>query len=146
MTTEAFAKRRYERQELLRQLMQEVFNVEESSGGKESMSQEERIGFNLDLVQVLAAHLKGRIEPHKRADDIDHFASSFFFREEILPRVASFSRADEETDQLLCELMGKLQASVGIHFQSTLSRLESLDPQRIFHAPSAMAEVPIEGS
>ena len=42
---EAYAKRGAERQELLRELMQKVYNVEETADSKESMGEEERMEF-----------------------------------------------------------------------------------------------------
>ncbi len=138
--TEAWAKRGSERQELLQELMQEVYKAEEE-GGNKIMGGEERIGFELDLIQVIAAHLKQRIDPQDRPDDVDRFASSFFFRDDLLPRVTEFSRAEEENKWLLFELMEKLEKSVGSYIQGKLLRLEQSNPQQIFQAPSAMTEV-----
>lgn len=143
MATEAWVKRGAERQELLRELMQKVYGVEEGTGGKESMGEEKRIWFKFDLIQVIAERLKQRVDPRDRQNDIDRFTSSFFFRDEILRRVEEFSRAEEETNQFLCELMERLQKSIMSQFQGELSKLEFYDPQRIFHAPSAMTEVPL---
>jgi len=140
---EAWAKRGSERQRLIEELMQEVYKIEEAVPG-ESMHGGERIEFELDLIQAIAAHLKQRAYPRDPANKVDQFASSSFFSNDILPRVSAFSRAEEETNELLCMLVRKLYESVETHFQSELSKLEFSDPQKIFHAPSAMAEVPLE--
>lgn len=138
---EAYVKRQAERQELLRELMQTVYNVEEGAGNAESMGEEERIEFKLDVIQVIAAHLKQRVYPQDRPDNIDRFASSFFFRDDILSRVGEFSRAEEENEWLMIELMGKLKESVNSYLHGKLAKLEQSNPQQIFQAPSAMTEV-----
>ena len=142
--TEAWAKRGFERQELLEKLMQMVYNVEgRTTSSDESMGEEERIEFELDLIQVLAAYLKQKVYPQDRPDDIDRFAASFFFRDEILSQVKEFSRAEEENEWLLLLLMGKLKESVDSYLHGKLAKLEYSDPQRIFQAPNAMTEVPL---
>lgn len=98
---EAWLKRGAERQALLRKLMQEVSNAEEAPSSEESMSEEERIGFELDLIQAIAVHLKQKVYPKDRRDEADGFASSLFFRDDILPRVGEFSKAEEENAWLL---------------------------------------------
>lgn len=140
---EAYAKRGAERQELLRELMQKVYNVEETADSKESMGEEERMEFKLDLIQVIAAHLKQKVRPRARTDEVDRFASSFFFRDDILSQVGGFGRAEEESEWLLLELMGKLKESIDFYLHNKLAKLEHSDPQRIFQTPNAMTEVPL---
>lgn len=141
---EAYAKRGYERQELLRELMQKVHNTEETAGSEENMSEEEKAEFKFDLIQVIAGYLKQTIHPQDhRPDNIDLFDSSFFFRVNILPRVSEFSRAEEENEWLLLELMGKLKEPLDFYLHNKLTKLEYSDPQQIFQAPSGMTEVPL---
>jgi hypothetical protein len=140
--TEAWVKRGAERQELLRELMQKVHNIEEAAPG-ENMHGGERIEFELDLIQAIAANLKQKVHPQDLPAVDTDIASSFFFRDDILSRVRGFSRAEEESDWLFLELMNKLMESVGFYFHNRLMKLEHSNPQQIFRAPSAMAEVPL---
>jgi hypothetical protein len=138
---EAWMRREAERQRLFHELMQQFYRVEEEfpqEGSNEGWREE----FALDLIQVLATYLKQKVCSQVHSSEIDGFNSSSFFRDAILPRIEKFSRAEEESDWMLLELMEGLKRFVNSYFHSKLAKLEMLDPQRIFDASSRMMEVP----
>lgn len=137
MATEAWVKRAGERQQLLEKLVQQTYRREDE------LKEGEQARFRFGLMFVLLERLRGRrIDTTFVIMDWKNFVIEMvFFVEEIMPRIAQFSRAEEETTMLLAEFFSRLYESEKIHFQSELSRLEARDPRKILHAPSVMAEV-----
>lgn len=137
MTTEAFTKRGLERQELLEGLFRDLLSEE---------ARRDESTFLFGVADVISKYLQQRRHnsPRHVLCGVDESVS--FCAGLALERIRTFSRSQMEDDALVAELLRKVVESETIHFLVELQREESSDPERIFHEPSAMAEVPISGS
>jgi len=135
--TEAWVKRESERQTLLENLMRQVWDKGDELGEADAKM------FEFELMQVLLEYLKRR---RVKADQkkMEGTAGAFFW-EHLFVEITGFSRAQEEIEWLVGELLGKLFHSVQSHLSGELTKLEQLNPYQIFRAPTAMSEVPIDG-
>ena len=135
--TQAWVKRSSERQALLNNLMQQACDKGDELGGADAKM------FEFELMQVLLEYLKRRrVKVDQK--EMESTAGAFFCNH-LLARITIFSRAQEETEWLVGELLGKLLHSVQSRLAGELTKLEQLSPDQIFQAPSAMGEVPLEG-
>ncbi len=131
---EAWMVRNLERQKLLEELMSEVYRYDDKN-------QRDRVcNASMQLVDVIIKFLysvksaladnntwRGETEAHK------------LFENSFLPKIVSFARSELELYFLLAELSKKILNSALTPIRSALMHIEIIDPQLIFHAPSAMS-------
>ena len=130
---EAWQKRGWERQQLLEGLMRETYDREEELGDPI---------FLFRLAKTILAHIQQR---HWNAPRHDLNQMEDFFHEAVFPAIHELARSQAEEDALMAEFFEKLIKAVLQPFHSALLREENETPEHIFRAPSAMAEVPLEG-
>jgi hypothetical protein len=135
--TEAFMKRGMERQQLLGGLMRDLLMEEE---------RREDPTFLFEVGDVISEYLRQRRHNSPRHASREISEDISFCAGLILERIRVFSRSQVEDDALVAEMFRKIVESETIRFLVELQKKEFSDPRLIFHAPSAMAEVPIEGS
>lgn len=83
--------------------------------------------------------------PNSQSDDgLFSNRAKKFWHEIVGARIKEFSRAPEETKVLAWRFFIEVAKSSSNKFESALSRLEHMNPQKLFHASSAMSEVEIE--
>lgn len=126
--------RESQRQNLIDQLIQEVFEWEEKDP-------DDLFSFRLAL--VLMDYLRMRRLEVGSPQILGNKFEQIFFRENILPPIKQFSRLDVECDILIVQLFEKVLVSVFSHFRSELRKVEVDNPQVIFGTPSGTTEVEI---
>ena len=130
---QAWQVREYERQELLRKLFREIEEEEERNSEE----------FLFELAQALVRYLlylKEVKETGKSSFDCSR-PPACFVSEHLAPEVAKFKRVPEEAIVLFASLLKKVAETLTSQFYADLSGVESREPQTVFHAPSAMADV-----
>lgn len=125
----AWMVRSSERQALLESLQKMTEEYEEERGFR----------IDYDLSRMCLAFLEHSESPRIPRDaSIDSWD---FFQGKIVPACNAFARATEERDVLVCDFYQWLTESVTRDFRAALSRKEIADPQTMFHAASAAAEI-----
>ena len=132
---QAWQVRSYQRQRLLERLMRMVYQQEEASGEKT---------FLFDLILVVAGYLKERREAPSGSEFKAQTDTARFFLQKLLSEITEFSRSLTERDALIAKFLEKLLESGLSPFFMALTRQEIEEPQDVFHAPSASAEVSFE--
>jgi len=127
---EAWIVRDIERQELRQRLMREAWKAAEENGGR----------FLLRLAETIVAFLV-----HKSKRNMPVTSGQFLF-EKVISEIERFARSPAENWALLAMFLEKdLLPSALNSYYAELQRQEIEEPEVIFHAPSAMSEVPLEG-
>ena len=127
---EAWHKRGHERQELLNGLMREAHEQQED--------REDEV-----YLFKLAATILDYLHQRKEQAPLRHMRTSEFFSERVLLAISEFARTQEEADYLFSEFLKKVFESTQISFSAALTAQEQNHPQLVFHAPSAMTQVPL---
>jgi len=133
---EAWIKRGSERRALLENLMRQVWDKGDKLGEAGAKM------FEFELMQVLLEYLKRRrvkVDQKK----MEGTAGAFFW-EHLFVETTGFSRAQEEIEWLVGELLGKLFHPIQSRLAGELAKLEQLNPYQIFRTSSAISEVPLE--
>lgn len=137
---EAWMVRGGQQQRLIESLVRKFYDmIEMATEAIETNSPEEferRVGdLRHRLTNQLLIKFLGGPEPS--------FESVTTLFDRIQTDIHQFARAPEEKAVLLHRFFLEVFKTMSSEHESTLSRLEFLDPQKIFHSPSAMAEVNI---
>jgi len=132
--SEAWMKRSGERQRLIEKFVQSSYRKEDDIGD---------ISYYLGVASAVVEYLKrrqqGEQNPEVKLSKEKSHCELFF--KGVLERVSQFARSEAERDVLLVQFLKKMiDAGVG-RFYGELSRQEMMESEKIFHAPSAMAEV-----
>ena len=130
--SEAWMVRGIQRQRLIEDLIRKVYDEEDKRLDKDKIFKRE--DFLFSFVSLIGGYLSNENEEE----------TASFFLESILPSVKKFSRSDSEAKALLSTLLEKVLSSATQSFHQALHREEFENPQQIFHAPSAMAEVDLD--
>ena len=139
---EAWRVRESQRQELFEDLKRRAFEKEEEEDGSHCF-------FLLLLSAAIARHLI-MVKQRGSALNIIIFPWLFpesvsrFLTQEVLPKVKEFSRTETEADALLAKFLGEILQSGLNPFHAALMREEISNPQKIFHASSAMTKMSLE--
>lgn len=132
-TAEAWQVRGSQRQDLIEELIQASYREEAELDDK---------SFHLGLASVIAEYLQDRRNEIAKPDiRPDHFG---FFFGAVLATIENFARTEVEKDALVAQFMEKMMAAGLSPFQAALLEQEMHEPEKIFHAPSAMSEIPLE--
>ena len=87
-----------------------------------------------EIIEELAEYLRDRLGV-KQGNAVD------FFLVRMYGKVETFARSPEEENALLAALAERFFKTGVSSFASALAEQERTDPERIFHAPSAMAKI-----
>ena len=129
--SEAWQVRQYQRQQLVEKLTRKVHDRADEVGGS---------SFYLEVVSVMIGYLQDRHKGVSNPKFNEKSLAGFFFSS-VLPTINDFVRTEAEGDVLVTQFLEKVLASGLNPFRSELQKEEMLTPEKIFNAPSAMAEV-----
>lgn len=135
---EAWVVREIGRQELLRDLMRQVYDQNDliSGNGNHFM-------FNLGTVILYYLHTERHLSHLLDPEAFTEKGEKRWFNDKVWPRINSFSRTRIEQDALIATFLEKhLLPALLRQFSSELQRQEFEEPERIFKAKGAMEEVP----
>ncbi len=127
---QAWMVRSSQRQMLLETLKHRVMDAESK--------RERRIDY--DLAKICLAFLENGSDVSRIPSNVS-FDSWELFHGKILPAIENFSRAVEERDVLVCNLLEWLTGSVTRDSLAALTRKEVAEPRTIFHAETATTEI-----
>lgn len=90
------------------------------------------------MIEYLKRRQRGEENPEVRLPKDESHCELFFGG--ALERISQFARSEAEKDVLLVQFLEKLIGTGTSRFHGELLRQEQMEPEKIFHAPSAMAE------
>lgn len=132
----AWQVRNRKRQELIYNLMKIIYE-EEDRLERANLSVR---NFRLDLIMAIASFLKYDF----KRDILNELRETRFFHYRVLWSIDDFARLDSEWRFLMLNLLKKVTIHIAQESRDTLQGDALHNPQKIFNAPSAMAEVPLE--
>ncbi len=132
-TGEAWQVRESQRQELIEGFVRASYQRETEVGDKT---------FHLGLASVIVKYLKDRQKGIARPEvRLDH--CGIFFGAALIA-FKNFARTEVEKDVLIVQFLEKVLVTGLNPFRTALTSQEIHEPEKIFHAPSAMSEIPLE--
>ena len=132
-TAEAWQVRGSQRHELIEDFVRASYQRETEVGDKT---------FHLGLASVIVKYLKDRQKGIARPEvKLGH--CGIFFGAALIA-FKNFARTEAEKDALFAQFLEKVLAAGLNSFQAALTSQEIYEPEKIFHTPSAMSEIPIE--
>ena len=129
--TDAWMVRSIQRNSLLSEMHTKVIRLEDKCDDRRSVQRK--------LIEVCMNFLSGETTQVDKADSTENL-----FFQDLLPGIKDFSRAEEETNVLVSELLVWLIGSFTQEFRAALMAKEIHDPKTIFHASSATENVQLE--
>jgi len=131
--SEAWMKRGWERQQLIKEMMSSSYRKQDDIGDVAY-----HLGVALAVIEYLKRRQRGEENPKVRFSKEESHCELFFGG--ALERISQFARSEVERDALLVQFLKKMINTGVSRFRGELSREEIMEPEKIFHAPSAMAE------
>ena len=132
--TEAWMIRSGERQRFLETLEKNFYDMADNKNPSGKSTDPFYLLAARKIIEELAEHLRNRLDV-KQGNAVDLFLMNAY------KEVAAFARSPEEENALLARFVEELFKTGVSSFQRALSEQERINPELIFHAPSAMTKV-----
>jgi len=130
---EAWSARDIERRRLIEEFISMIWELED---------EQEKPTASMELASLIIEYLRSRLDSTIIVNDIKHSSGIFhIFFDRLLPKIKNFARADEECDAMIGRLLKNLIEHPLGRFEAALTSIEVNNPQLIFNAPKATAEV-----
>ena len=134
MSTEAWIKKGGERQQLIEEMVRSSYRKQDDIGN---------VAYHLGVASAVIEYLKrrrrGEQNPKVRLSKEESHCELFFGG--ALEKINQFARSEAEKDVLLVQFLEKMIGMGVSRFYGELVRQEQMEPEKIFHAPSAMTRV-----